>query len=272
MLGALNFQAVSPATNAAQPAFWRATVKVDQPGDCFLDMRPWSKGYAWVNGHHLGRFWNIGPQQTMYVPGPWLKTGDNEIVILDLIGPEKPEIAALDHPILDQLRPQLDFARSRRREVTLRSDFGAPAHTGRFAAGSDLQEVRLSAPARGRYFCLEALSAHDGKPFASIAEITLLDESGQPLSTEGWTIAYVDSEERERADGAAENAIDGQTANFWHTEWGAAQPGFPHRLILDLGQPRTVSGFRYVPRQGAADVTGCIADFRVFVADDLIRE
>ncbi len=272
MLGALNFQAVSPATNAAQPAFWRATVKVDQPGDCFLDMRPWSKGYAWVNGHHLGRFWNIGPQQTMYVPGPWLKAGDNEIVILDLIGPEKPEIAALDHPILDQLRPQLDFARSRRREVTLRSDFGAPAHTGRFAAGSDLQEVRLSAPARGRYFCLEALSAHDGKPFASIAEITLLDESGQPLSTEGWTIAYVDSEERERADGAAENAIDGQTANFWHTEWAASQPGFPHRLILDLGQPRTVSGFRYVPRQGAADVTGCIADFRVFVADDLIRE
>ena len=65
---------------------------------------------------------------------------------------------------------------------------------------------------------------------------------------EGWTIAYVDSEEREREDGTAENAIDGQTANFWHTEWGAAQPGFPHRLILDLGQTRTIGGLpRHLP-------------------------
>jgi beta-galactosidase len=89
---------------------------------------------------------------------------------------------------------------------------------------------------------------------------------------EGWTIAYVDSEERERGDGTAENAIDGQTANFWHTEWGAAQPGFPHRLILDLGQARTIGGFRYTPRQGAADVTGRIKNYRIFVSDDLIKE
>jgi len=131
--------------------------------------------------------------------------------------------------------------------------------------------VRLSAPAAGRYFCLEAINAHDGKPFAAVAELTLLDASGQPLSTEGWTIAYVDSEEREREDGTAENAIDGQTANFWHTQWGAAQPGFPHRLILDLARSRAVAGFRYVPRQGAAEVTGRIKDYRIYIADDLIR-
>ncbi len=64
-------------------------MKVKKPGDTFLDMRSWGKGVVWVNGHCLGRFWNIGPTQTMYVPGPWLKRGKNEVIILDLIGPGK---------------------------------------------------------------------------------------------------------------------------------------------------------------------------------------
>jgi beta-galactosidase len=100
----------------------------------------------------------------------------------------------------------------------------------------------------------------------------LLDAEGRPFSTESWTVAFVDSEEREKGDGTAENAIDGQSANPWHTQWGAAQPGFPHRLILDLGAARTVSGFRYTPRQGGADVTGRIKNYRVYLADDLVRE
>ncbi|HEY1663537.1 MAG TPA: beta-galactosidase family protein [Verrucomicrobiae bacterium] len=91
------------------PAFWRATVRIPKPGDTFLDMRPWGKGVAWVNGHCLGRFWDIGPTQTMYVPGPWLKRGKNEFIILDLLGPQKPEIAGLEKPIIDELHPEKDF-------------------------------------------------------------------------------------------------------------------------------------------------------------------
>jgi beta-galactosidase len=92
------------------PAFWRAIVKIKKPGDTFLDMRFWGKGVVWVNSHCLGRFWNIGPTQTMYVPGMWLKRGKNEVIIFDLIGPEKPVIAGLDHPILNELHPEKDFA------------------------------------------------------------------------------------------------------------------------------------------------------------------
>ncbi|HEX2101438.1 MAG TPA: beta-galactosidase, partial [Candidatus Synoicihabitans sp.] len=271
MLADLKYQPADDAAPAAGPAFWRATVTVAQPGDCFLDMRSWGKGFVWVNGHNLGRYWNIGPQQTMYVPGPWLKAGENEIIVLDLLGPEEPVIAALEQPILNQLRPKLDFARAARRTAKLKADRGTPTHAASFAAGTNLQEVRWAEPVRGRYFWLEALNAHDGQPFASIAEITLLDAEGRPLSTEGWTIAHVDSEEREREDGMAENAIDGQTANFWHTQWGEAQPAYPHRLILDLARSRTVGGFRYVPRQGAADVSGRIKDYQIFVADDLLQ-
>jgi beta-galactosidase len=259
----------APKTN--EPAFWRASLKVDEPHDTFLDLRTWSKGFVWVNGHNLGRFWNIGPQQTMYLPGPWLKHGENEVLILDLLGPEKPLMAGLEQPILNQLRPELDFARSKRPEVTLQLKTTEPVLKGSFAPGSAMQEIKLPRLVRGRYFCLESLSAQDGKPYAAIAELELLDPSGKPLSHEGWTIGYVDSEEREREDGTAENAIDGQTANFWHTQWGSASPEHPHRLILDLGQSLTIGGFRYVPRQGGLEVGGRIKDYRVYIGDSLIR-
>ena len=47
-------------------------------------MRGFGKGHVWVNGHHLGRFWSIGPQQSLYLPVGWLKKGKNSIVVLDL--------------------------------------------------------------------------------------------------------------------------------------------------------------------------------------------
>jgi beta-galactosidase len=267
MRAGLQFSAPKPN----EPAFWRASLKVDEPHDTFLDLRTWSKGFVWVNGHNLGRFWNIGPQQTMYLPGPWLKGGENEVIILDLLGPTKPLIAGLEQPILNQLRPELDFARSKRPEVTLQLDTAEPVLEGSFPPGTAMQEIKLPQPIRGRYFCLESLSAQDGKPYAAVAELELLDASGKPLSHEDWTIGYVDSEEREREDGTAENAIDGQTANFWHTRWGSASPEHPHRLILDLGQSLTIGGFRYVPRQGGPEVGGRIKDYRVYIGDNLIR-
>ena len=277
MLNALRFQSPSGTSDSnfiafmqSTPAFYRATVNVEKPGDTFLDMRPWGKGYAWVNGHNLGRYWNIGPQQTMYVPGCWLKQGANEIIILDLLGPEKPVIAALDYPILDQLRPELDFARARRPEVTLHLDSAQTTLAASFIPGAAQMDVKLNAPAKGRYFCFESFSAHDGQPYAAIAELSLLDAAGQQISTEGWTIAYVDSEERAKEDGTAENAIDGQTANFWHTEWSDKKPAHPHRLILDLGQSREIAGFRYVPRQGQGG--GRIKDYRIYVGDGLVTK
>lgn len=92
------------------PAFWRGRFQLNAPGDTFLDLRSWGKGVVWVNGHCLGRFWNIGPTQTMYLPGPWLKRGENEVVVFDLLGPSQAGMAGLKRPILDQLRPEADFS------------------------------------------------------------------------------------------------------------------------------------------------------------------
>ena len=224
----------------------------------------------WVNGHCLARYWNIGPTQTAYAPGCWLHAGENEIIILDVLGPQSPEIAGLEKPILDQLRPQLDFLKTHRPVVKLNLDSALPVYRGSFAPGADTQEIKFAAPATGKYFCLESLNAQDGKPYAAVAELDLLDAAGNPISHNGWTIAYVDSEERVGEDGSAENAIDGQTPNYWHTEWQDASPGHPHRLILNLGKSQTISGFRYVPRQGDNSVAGRIKDYRIYVGDALV--
>ena len=69
------------------PAYYRSSFKVKKIGDTYLDMSSWGKGLVWVNGHCLGRFWEVGPQQTLYLPGCWLKKGKNEIVVLDIVGP-----------------------------------------------------------------------------------------------------------------------------------------------------------------------------------------
>jgi len=66
------------------PAWYRGSFTLINTGDTFLDMRNWNHGLVWVNGHNLGRFWHIGPQQTVYVPGCWLKQGKNEIVVFEL--------------------------------------------------------------------------------------------------------------------------------------------------------------------------------------------
>jgi beta-galactosidase len=70
-----------PATG---PAFYRAGFELASTGDTFVDLSGWGKGYVWVNGHNLGRYWSAGPQQTLWCPGVWLRKRDNEIVVLDL--------------------------------------------------------------------------------------------------------------------------------------------------------------------------------------------
>jgi beta-galactosidase len=250
------------------PAFWRGTFTLEKAGDTFLDLRGWGKGVLWVNGRCLGRFWNIGPSQTAYAPGCWLRAGTNEITLLDYTGPANPVIAGLEKPILDSLRPQLDFLKTHRPAVKLNLDSATPVQSGSFAPGADTQEIKFAAPVSGKFFCLESLNAQDGKPFAAVAELDLLDADGNAISHNGWTIAYVDSEERTGEDGSAENAIDGQTANMWHTQWSDASPDHPHRLILNLGKPQVISGFRYVPRQSEGG--GRIKDYRIYVGDKLV--
>jgi len=183
-----------------------------------------------------------------------------------------PAAAGLSAPILDQLRPSLDFARNLRRAHAPALDGVAPAWSGAFPQGAAPVEIRFKKPVRGRYFCIETLDAHDGGPHAAIAEIELFDAQGATHRIDGWVVIYADSEERLREDGAGDNALDGQSTSRWHTEYSENSPAHPHRLILDLRQTRAVSGFRYVPAQGPdAATTGRIKTARAYVGDHLVR-
>ncbi|SDB90342.1 beta-galactosidase [Paraburkholderia lycopersici] len=72
-------------TNPLKPGlFFKAVLRLDEIGDTWLDMRDWTKGIVWVNGHNLGRYWNIGPQQRLFCPAPWLTRGENEVLVFDL--------------------------------------------------------------------------------------------------------------------------------------------------------------------------------------------
>lgn len=92
------------AKQASGPAFYRGTFQLSRIGDTFLDTSGLGKGAIWVNGHALGRFWSIGPQRTLYLPGAWLLNGTNEIIVFDLFGRPGKTLAALDHPILNNLK------------------------------------------------------------------------------------------------------------------------------------------------------------------------
>ena len=91
------------ARDSSGPAFHRARFELDQVGDTFLDLRAWRKGAVWVNGRNLGRFWHVGPQQTLYCPGAWLRRGENEIVVFDLESDGRRPVAGLAEPVLDEL-------------------------------------------------------------------------------------------------------------------------------------------------------------------------
>ncbi len=88
---------------ADEPAFYRGHFDLREAGDTFLDTRGWGKGAVWINGHALGRFWNLGPQQTLYVPAPWLRKGANEVIVFTQERPTNPRIHGLRAPILDEL-------------------------------------------------------------------------------------------------------------------------------------------------------------------------
>jgi beta-galactosidase len=83
------------------PSFYTGSFNLKQTGDVFLDMSNWGKGIVFVNGHNLGRYWNLGPQQTLYLPGCWLRKGKNEVIIFEQQNDSiHQSLKTTDHPVL----------------------------------------------------------------------------------------------------------------------------------------------------------------------------
>jgi beta-galactosidase len=104
-VGAVPFAPAADSPSDAGPAFHRGTFEVATPADTFLALPGWTKGQAWINGFHLGRYWNRGPQRTLYVPAPVLRPGTNELVVLELRATTEPRVHLTDTPDLGPVKP-----------------------------------------------------------------------------------------------------------------------------------------------------------------------
>ncbi len=82
------------------PVFYRGVFNLAEVGDTFLALPGWVKGVAWVNGFNLGRYWNRGPQQTLYIPAPVLHQGENELVVFELHNAGRRRVELRDQPDL----------------------------------------------------------------------------------------------------------------------------------------------------------------------------
>lgn len=86
------------------PVIYSGTFTLDKIGDTFIDMENWGKGIIFINEINIGRYWQVGPQQTLYIPGVWLKKGENKIVVFEQLN-EKPktEVRTVKTPVLMKL-------------------------------------------------------------------------------------------------------------------------------------------------------------------------
>ena len=241
--------------------YYRGYFNLKKVGDTFLNLENWGKGQVYVNGHAIGRHWYIGPQQTLYVPGCWLKKGQNEVIVLDVMGPRgERTIEGLQKPIIDKLN--LDRPQTHRLEgQTLDLTGEKPVMEGEFKSGNGWQEVKFPQPVSGRYVCIEALNSHNNREYCCIAEWYMLGADGTRLSREPWQVAYCDDEDIESGNKTADKIFDLQESTYWSTNRGVQ---FPHYLIIDLGQDQTFTGFQYLPRVEAG-APESIRQYRIYV-------
>lgn len=102
-----NLLNVKNSAKVGRPTVYQGNFTLNTTGDTFLDMRDWGKGIVFVNGINIGRYWAVGPQQTLCLPGCWLKKGKNEIVVFEQQNEVlQKNIKSIATPILEELRPE----------------------------------------------------------------------------------------------------------------------------------------------------------------------
>lgn len=236
--------------------YYRGFFTLKKTGDTFLNMETWGKGQVYVNGHPLGRYWSIGPQQTLYLPGCWLKKGRNEVIVLDVTTPKETVCHGQAVPELNKL----NVKKTGTDKAAPMLSAMKPAANGAFAAGNGWQKKTFN-QVSGRYIAIECIDAHDGGATAAIAELYVLDRKGRRLSREPWAAGYCDSEDAAGGNHTVDKVFDLQESTYWSTKPGDK---YPHTLVIDLGSPQDITGIEYLPR-AEEGVPGSVKNFRVYV-------
>ncbi len=265
-VASLEFSA-APTQTSALPVFYRGTFNLDEIGDTLLDMTGWGKGMVWVNGINLGRFWDIGPQYTLYLPGCWLKVGANEIIVMDIEPTGHHAVRGVTE-IIYGLKVDKSVSYNRKPGETIELDREQVVAKGAFQNGDDAQIVDFGKTIHARYVCIEALSSQGDDHHTSIAEIHLIDAQDQWLDRDGWQVIYADSEEIVAEPSSASNIMDNQPVTFWHTQYKDSEKtaGHPHQVVIDLGNVQAFRSLRYLPRNGPNP--GKIKDYKIYASEN----
>ncbi len=258
-----------PAKPSTLPVFYRGTFSVDEVGDTLLDMTGWGKCMVWVNGINLGRFWDLGPQYTLYMPGCWMKEGANEVVVMDIEPTGHTTIIGVTE-IKYGLKIDANVSYNRKPGETIDLANAPVVSAGAFADGDAAQFVDFGKTIKARYVCLESLSSQALDRHATVAEIHLIDANDKWLDRDGWQVIYADSEEIVAEPSSASNIIDNQPVTFWHTQYkGGEMRQHPHQIVLDLGAVKEFRSLRYLPRNGPNP--GKIKDYKIYASKNLFK-
>ena len=260
-MAANRVEAKDNETIVSDGGYFKGEFTLKKVGDTFLNFEAFGKGQVWVNGHAMGRIWHIGPQQTLYIPGCWLKKGKNEVIVLDIVGPKaEPIVFGQTEPELNKLNLEKSATHNQPGD---KPDLNSatPVAEGQLMAGNGWQTIKFNAPQKGRYVALVARSTQKGDDEVSVAEVYVQDAQGHRLSRESWTVKYSDSEDVLRGNNTADKTFDLQESTYWRT---VRKAKLPHMMVIDLGSEQTVAAFEYLPRaeQGAP---GSIKDYQLFV-------
>ncbi|RZL18217.1 MAG: beta-galactosidase, partial [Pedobacter sp.] len=250
------------SATAGYPEFLKGSFTVNEIGDTYLDTRSLDHGLLWLNGKLIGRYWSIGPQQTLYIPGAWLKKGANQIMVLELGNPKSKTLTGRKDQVWST---QID-------STLLHSKIGQTAvlnanqlvKSGSLEDKDGWQNINFDKSVSGRYICLESTSSYENSPIAAIAELRLIDANGQEVPREECTIVYADSEEFEKENGLATLMMDNQPTTSWQTQWSKKKVNHPHRVIIDLGKEINLSGFKYLA--GTQKTKAKIKDYNFYVS------
>lgn len=250
------------AVKAGYPQLYRGEFTLQETGDTYLDTRNLEKGLLWVNGRLIGRYWFIGPQQTLYMPGCWLLKGKNEIKVLEMGIPRQASVSGISQQIWYTKTDSSLLHSKLGKKIQLSAKL--KVQSGTLDDKEGWQEVKLASNTSGRFICLESVSAYGGTPFSSVAELRITDAEGRDIPREEYTIAYADSEEFGEENGLASLLMDNQPTTFWHTQWNKSSPKQPHQVVIDLGKETAISGFRYLPRMKKSE--GRIKNYNLYIS------
>jgi hypothetical protein len=233
------------AGHRSGPVIRRGTFSLDDSADKYIDMSDWGKGCVWLNGHNLGRYWYIGPQQTLYAPGPWLRKGRNEIVVFELLNERQDELQTRRTPVLDQLAAPTVAIRGRyeagRGACVLRmetkgsdaavyytTDGSEPTmHSTRYEGElSFSRPVQIAARAFRKGVASDAIARVEVRPSLSTGKPVVLTHPFSPRYPAGGNDALVDGFKGSR------NYKDG----FWQ-----GYEGTDVEAVVDLGQVELIS-------------------------------